>query len=83
MLNTLQGIFNLPLECKIQEDKEHSCCVASSIGRAAIFCDAPNQSRCCDEAAEESDHKHPSSRVDLVMEPGAERVVDDAGSGQP
>jgi hypothetical protein len=69
---------DVPLERKVQEDQEDACGIACLICRTGVQRKHDHQH--CDNYYESGcpGHEHPSSGVDLVVEPGTEGVVDEA-----
>lgn len=70
-------VIFLPLECQIQEHEKDTKSVSDPVGRTGIFSCHCSQTRCCDNDTDKAGDVHAASGVDLVMEPGSERVVND------
>jgi hypothetical protein len=63
------------LECQIEEDEKDSGSVSGLIVSSGVLGDASGETRGGDQTAGKTDHEHPTARIDLVMEPSAQRVV--------
>lgn len=70
-------VIFLPLERQIQEHEKDTESVSDPVGRTGIFSCHCSQARCCDNDTDKAGDVHAASGVDLVMEPGSERVVND------
>lgn len=65
----------LPLECQIQEHEKNTESVTNPVGSTGVFGRHGCQARGSDDNTDKASDVHASSRVDLVMEPGSERVI--------
>lgn len=76
MYRSLARLF-LPLECQIQEHEEDTESVSNPVGCTGVFSRHGSQARSSDDDTDKASDVHAPSGVDLVVEPGSERVVND------
>lgn len=71
------------LERQIQKYEEDAERVADLVCRASILGDHRSQATCSHQASSKTSDEHLTARVDLVVQPGTARVIDQASGGQP
>lgn len=68
---------NSPLEGQVQVDEENAEPVSDLVGCADILGSHGSETRGGDNDTREADHVHSAARVDPVMEPSTQRVVNE------
>lgn len=66
---------DLPLECKIEVHHEDANGVPSSVRSASILGGHGSQNRGGDDDTNKAGYIHPATRVDPVVQPGTEGVI--------
>lgn len=71
-------MFNLdsPLEGQIKVHEEDTESISDLVCRTSILGGHSSQAGCRDDNADKADHVHATPGVDFIMEPGAQRIVD-------
>ena len=66
-----------PLEGQIKVYKEYTEPISDFVGCTSILGGHSSQTGCRYDNAGKADHVHAAPGVDFIMEPGAQRIVDD------
>lgn len=74
--------LNSPLEGQVQVDEEDTKPVSNLVGCADILGGHGSETRGGDDNTHETRHEHAAAGVDLVVEPSAQRVVDQTCTDQ-
>lgn len=65
-----------PLEGQIKVHEEDTESISDLVCRTSILGGHSSQAGCRDDNADKADHVHATPGVDFIMEPGAQRIVD-------
>lgn len=66
------------MEGQVQEYEEDTETVSNAVLGACVLCGHRSKAGSSDDDSNESSDEHASAGVDLVVEPGTKRVVDEA-----
>jgi hypothetical protein len=68
--------INSPLESQVKVDEQNAKGISNPVGGADILRSHSSETRCGNDNTDKASNVHSSTRVDSVMEPSTQRIID-------